>query len=156
MPNSPSTPRPHLGHPRSRLFTTHYPRDGSATTLPSPRRSSAGTNLIAPPPHSGTSLRRDPASGPPNQRPQSTKNANVPLRPAHQLHHFQRTMSWPQRDRMPNTHQHMNTSPLFSPRTATHPKISHLAHQPSDLNRSTSTRTMNSLNECCGRIEWIS
>jgi hypothetical protein len=113
MSNSPSMLRPHLGHSRSRLFTTHYPKDGSATTLPSPRRFLVGTNLIAPPLHYGTSPRRDPASGLPNQIPRSTINASALFRPAHQLHHFQRTMSWPRRDRRPNAHQHMDPSPLL-------------------------------------------
>jgi hypothetical protein len=70
-----------------------------------------------------------------------------------QLHHSRHTISGPRRDHRPIAQQHtmpcLPSSATCLPAhancpPATHPKITHLAHQPSAPNCSTITRTMNS------------
>jgi hypothetical protein len=74
-PNSPWL-RPHLASPPSRRFATPLQRAGSATILPSLRRSSARTNLTAPLPHSVTLPHQDPASDQPT-KPKTSDNKKL-------------------------------------------------------------------------------
>jgi hypothetical protein len=85
------------------------------------------------------------------------KNESAPLRPAHQLHHFQRTMSWPRRDRRPNAHQHPDPSPLLHPTAHSDTSNDTSPGPPAPVIAESldSTRTMNSPLQFCKLASYL-